>query len=131
LRRWVFLSGACLTAAGAVTILVLPLGLPLRLPAACAWSLLGALRLASLAAAYRSYRRIHLDADGSLLLESGDGAQTPGRIGPGSIALSRVAWLRVVKGERFLAGELLRGNGRESEAWRRFQVIWRHLGSAG
>ena len=130
LRRWVIWSGACLTAAGTVTVLVLPLGLEYRLPAACAWTLCGALRLASLAAAYRSYRRIRLDSDGSLVLESGDGAQSPGRIGAGSIVLARIAWLRVMKGERFYAGELLRGDGRKNESWRRLQVISRHLGSA-
>lgn len=131
LRRWVVGSGAGLMVAGALIVLVQPIPVVPRLAVACAWLLYGSHRLVSLVAAYGSCRRIRVDSDGSLWIEAADGSLRAGRIGSGSIVLARIAWLRVVTDDRFVAGELLRGNGRECDAWRRFQVIWRHLGSAG
>ena len=47
----------------------------------------------------------------------------------GSLVLPGVAWLRISVGTGPAYGELLTGNPRKNEDWRRLLVIWRHIGA--
>jgi len=58
-----------------------------------------------------------------------DGNWHPARLLPGSMLLRRVGWIRWDDGCGRQYAELLRGRSRESDDWRRLQVIWRHIGA--
>jgi len=49
------------------------------------------------------------------------------------VLLRKVGWIRLSfelpTGRKLILGELLRGDGRRGEDWRRLQVIWRHIGA--
>lgn len=119
-----------MTAAGIVVIALLPLALHRRLLAVLVWTLVTGREVWALAKAYQRCERIRLDAQGGveLLLYTGDWITA--RLLPGSVVLANLAWLRFSAPETGRFAELVRGNLPENEAWRRFQVIWRHLGGA-
>lgn len=48
----------------------------------------------------------------------------------GSMILSRVAWFRLEFEDGLRYGELIAGNPRRDEHWRRLQLIWRQRGAA-
>jgi hypothetical protein len=117
--------GILLALCGVPVVLSLPFdarSLAFILAGWLAWS---ARELYSLVRAYRQCGGYRLSADGELLILCGD-ATKPGRLLPGCLVLDEFAWLRVSDERGRSWGELIAGKHRESEDWRRFQVIFRH-----
>ena len=71
-----------------------------------------------------------LDADGGIRCRRGPGIWERLELLPGSVVTSGWAWLRLGEAGGPDYAELLRGDMRQSHDWRRFQVIWRHIGAA-
>lgn len=101
-----------------------------RLLVACAWLLLAGRQLRSALRHNATVTRIRVYADGSAAIADPGGCWRPATLAPGSIVLERVAWLRLDVPGASHGGELLAGNSRKNNDWRRLQMIWRHLGSA-
>lgn len=108
----------------------LPLPLPFRLLLVWVWAVAGIRSLVRVAAGHARCRRIRLEAGGRVELLDPGGEWRRARLGDGCVVLGRIAWLRLESGDGYCFGELLRGGPRHGEEWRRFQVIWRHLGRA-
>lgn len=72
-------------------------------------------------------QRIRVHADGSVAIRAPGRAWLPATLGRDSVVLERVAWVRLRLANGRKHAELLRGDVRDNEDWRRFQVIWRHL----
>ena len=71
--------------------------------------------------AYRLY------PDGSVDLLDRAGSAGAGRLLPGSVLYERIGWLRFeAAGKDGSWAELIVGNARKSDEWRRLQVIFRH-----
>lgn len=121
------LSALAFALLGLVIILTMPLPAWSRSVAVFIWlgySTLGGLTLS------RHYQRIvgyRLYADGSIDLTHRDGSHSTGRLAAGTVLLPRLGWLRVRGSGRSAWGELVVGDCRTSEQWRRFQVICRHV----
>lgn len=125
LRRWLLASGLALSLSGVAAILSLPMAGPVRGLAAVAWLAWSAHELLHLLRAYRRCTGLRLAADGEVLV-LGRGAARRARLLPGCVVLDGFAWLRLCDDSGRTWGELVRGNHRESEEWRRFQMILRH-----
>jgi hypothetical protein len=123
-------SGFALMLVGLVIVAGLPLPAAWRGLVMVAWCAVCGRELSHLASAYRQYRAVRIFSDGSTELCGAGTAVTSAQLLPGSIVLPGLAWLRLRLENGRTSGELLRGNIREDEAWRRLQVIWRHLGAA-
>lgn len=131
LRLVVLWSGLGMTLAGIPVIAGLPVPAGWKVPASAAWALAGVWQVFALRAAYRRYSGVRLYADGSIeVLRPGDVGKKA-RLLDGSFVLPRLAWLRIRTEDGRTSGELMRGRLPENEAWRRLQVIWRHLGRQG
>jgi hypothetical protein len=130
LRRVVLWSGIVLLLVGVVVIAGLPLPGYWGLIAVGVWVAAGSRELLALAGAYRRYRALRIYSDGSIEVRREDASTASARLLPGSIVLPRLAWLRLRLEGGPTSGELLRGDTGENEAWRRLQVIWRHMGGA-
>ena len=130
LRRIVAGTGVLFMMLGAVALWSLPIELPFRLLLVDAWLVAGAWQHYRADAARASCKAILVDTDGTLRLRAPDGRTLPATLCPGCVVLATVAWLRIEAPDGTRFGELLRGHCREGEDWRRFQVIWRHLGRA-
>jgi len=122
------MSGGFLGTIGFVLILMLPVHTLVLLLGSAAWLLVSAYELREIRRGFARCRRLRVTADGGILLLDSSGDWQPGRLLPGSILLRRIGWLRVTDSKGLINVELLRGNCRESHDWRRFQVIWRHIG---
>lgn len=129
LRRVVLVSGASLAVVGVIAIATLPLEAWQRALLGIGWLIHGGGELVRLRAVYRRLTAYRLTADGGIEVFSDSGRPLCGRILSGTVVLSRVAWLRVRLDDGCRSSELVRGNSRESQQWRRFQVIFRHLGA--
>ena len=129
LRRAVLVSGIALLVAGVVMISMLDLSKILKVVGGLAWAGISAHRLWQYARAYALNGKLRIRADESLEIEGPDGQRHRARLCSGSFATRRFAWLRVAPANAAAYGELLRGDSRQSEEWRRFQVIWRHIGA--
>ena len=124
------LSGLALMLVGFALIAGLPLSGGWRGLAMLTWGGACWRDLLSLAGAYRQYRSVRIFSDGSTELRRAEATVASAQLLPGSVVLPRLAWLRLRLEDGSTSGELLRGNIREDEDWRRLQVIWRHLGAA-
>jgi hypothetical protein len=127
LRAAVLGSGAVFAATGIVLILTLPIDAAWATGCVVAWLLLTGTELLLMHRAYARAGRYRLGVDGSIVVYRRDGGRENGRFAAGSVVLANWAWLRIVCRDGSSWGELLRGSARESEQWRRFQVICRHL----
>lgn len=130
LRKLVIGAGAAVSALGVVAIWTLPWPLPFRLLAVSAWTAAAAADLVRTLSGFGRCNGIRIEAGGEVALLAPDGRWTVARLQPGSIVLGSLAWLRLESADGIRFGELLRGDARETEEWRRFQVIWKHLGPA-
>ena len=93
------------------------------------WLLSSGRELFVITSGYKRFRCIRIYETGELQLLDANGNWCNAKALSGSIVLRRFAWLRLApQGGRPYA-ELLCRERSESEAWRRFQVIWRHLGA--
>lgn len=125
LRRAVLIFAAGATLLGAVLVAGLPLLPWLKLLVACLWLLLGLFEMASQLRGMSRIDRIRMSSAGSIEGLSRNGMEEPLTLLSGSVVLSRVAWLRLEFGDGLQYGELLAGNSRLDEQWRRLQLIWR------
>lgn len=120
--------------AGALGVLVLG-GLPIdpvvRVLAILAWVTRLAWNISKRHAAERQLLQIRLFADGTAALRRPDSSWTPAVLAAGSTVLARLAWLQFNQTAGRPHTELLCGNSRKSEDWRRLQVIWRHCRTGG
>jgi hypothetical protein len=118
-----FSAGALL--AGTALVLRLPLRMELKLVVVCLWLVCCLLEMRSQLRGMSRIDRIRMYATGSLEGLSRNGRVEPLKLLSGSVVLSRVAWLRLELDDGLRYGELLAGNPRRDEQWRRLQLIWR------
>ena len=130
MRRLVLASGILLFIAGASAIGMLGIAVSGRAILAIAWMLVFLRQSLSLRRAYSRNGILTVKPGGEIRCRRCDGSWAPLEILPGSIVTSRWAWLRLRAVHTPDYAELLRGETRRSEDWRRFQVIWRHIGAA-
>ena len=131
LRRTVLLSGAVLTGVGLVVIGVSAFAVHFRLFAACLWLWLGVRQVLQIAKGHERCRRIRIDCNGNIEILRRSGDWVAASLASGSVVLPRLVWLRFRDPQGRFYAELLRGRRRQNRAWRRFQVIWKHLGAKG
>jgi len=131
LRRMVLLSGVVLTGTGLVMIGVAAVAVHFRLSGACLWLWLGLRQVLQIAKGHEHCRRIRIDCDGNMEILRHGGDWVAATLASGSVVLPRLVWLRYRDPEGRVYGELLSGRRRQNRAWRRFHVIWKHLGAKG
>ena len=130
LRQIVLGSGALLVGVGIVVIMTLPVAAHWRWPGVGLWGVAGVREILVIARGYQRYRRIRIDSSGAIELLRPRGDWMAVEVQAGSVVLQKLAWLRFRLPDGSPCAELLRGSTRENEDWRRFQLIWRHLGGA-
>ena len=130
LRRLVLGSGLILGAVGLPLIASLGVGLHVRSILAVVWLTTFAWQWRRFRLAYGRNGILRVDADGGVRCRRCPGSWEPLRLLPGSVVTSGWAWLRLGDTDGPDYAELLRGDMRQSHDWRRFQVIWRHVGAA-
>jgi hypothetical protein len=102
---------------------------------ATVWTLQGSIQWRLISSAHKRFRGLRIHCDGVAELLDNGGVWHAAIICKECIVLSTFAWLKLrpVGGGTYF--ELVRGNARgnssENKQWRRLQVIWRHLGTAG
>jgi len=128
LRRTVLLFGIGLYAVGVILILTTPLHPAAKILGSSGWLFLSLREFWSLSRGFARCRRLRVTVGGGLLLLDAGGNWQAAQLLPGSVVLRQVAWIRCKTEQGHRCAELARGNCRESEDWRRLQVIWRHIG---
>lgn len=126
MRRIVLLTTLLACVAGVTVLGTLPIDPYLRICSIAAWSTWLAWSLSHRRAAQRQLLRIRLFADGTAALLRPDGSWALAEVLADSTVLAGLAWLAFSPETGRSHTELLRGNSRECEDWRRLQVIWRH-----
>jgi len=122
-------SGRLLVAAGLVLILVLAIDVPLRALGCLFWASIGWFELRRLQLGFDSCHGIRINSNGEIMILDMDREWVPGTLQTGSVLLRRLGWLRLQGSSGQLFLELIRGDARQSQDWRRLQVIWRHIGA--
>jgi len=107
----------------------LHVGWPFRVVVLLTWTAHAVAEWQSITAGYKVYRAVRLNSDGAIELLTRSGVRVAARIRRGSVVLARWAWLAFDVADGPGCVELIRAGSCENEAWRRFQVIWRHLGA--
>jgi len=125
----VLTSGRLLIAAGLVLILTLNLDTAMRAVSCFVWFAAGRHELARIERGFEFCNAVRLSSDGEIAVLNNDQEWLPATLQTGSIVLRNYAWLRFRAANGDIFVELMRGNARQSEEWRRFQVIWRHIGA--
>ncbi|MGI9237200.1 MAG: hypothetical protein ACR2QZ_07370 [Woeseiaceae bacterium] len=131
LRMLIMVSGIGLGFVGEILIVALPFHAAALIVGGGAWLAFAVREQAKLLSAFRRYGRLRIGVGGSLMRLDSEGCWREGRLLPGSLVLSRLAWIRYEINGDIRSAELLRGDCLESHDWRRLQVIWRHIGAAG
>ncbi|MEX2122528.1 MAG: hypothetical protein WD795_01455 [Woeseia sp.] len=129
LRRFVVALSAGATLAGAFLILDLPLLPGPKAAFAALWLCAGLLEFRAQCRGMCRISRIRVDSEGRLRGQTPEGEVEPLQLLTGSVVLRRVAWLRLRFADGAEYGELLTGNARLDEQWRRLQLIWRQRAS--
>ena len=129
LRFLVLLSGILLCVVGLVLIPGLALPAPAIGLGVALWFYYMLLAITVLAREFRNCRGLKVYPDCSLLRLDRESRWRPVRLLPGSVVLPRLAWIRFETECGVRAAELLRGDCRKGDDWRRLQVIWRHVGA--
>ena len=129
LRIVVAISGCLLIAVGLTLILVLGIGVALRSVGCLVWLAIGWFDLRRLEQGFDTHKAIRFDSNGETFILDNDENWVPARLLTGSILTRKLGWIRLKdqSGQVFL--ELIRGDARQSQNWRRLQVIWRHIGA--
>lgn len=129
--RWLVLaSGILLFGIGLVLTLQLPVATGYKSLIAVWWLAICAYEWISNRLAYARSGILRIDAEGRIERRSSSGSWQMHRLRSGSVVLPRLACLRLSAADGLRYVELLRGDICESDDWRRFQVIWRHVGAA-
>jgi len=127
-RNIVLASAAAGWVIGAVTAVTLNLHWTWRIAILLAWTCHSIAGWREITAGYMHYRAIRLHGSGRVELLGPDGSAVTATVQPGSVVLARCGWLRLRVADGPDLAELVLARCCENEAWRRFQVIWRHLG---
>jgi hypothetical protein len=114
---------------GVAICLALPIAWKWCLAASCLWMLIGERELRVIANGNKQFRGIRIDANGAAALLTRDGDWLPATLLAGSVVLPSLAWLRFKGQDGHHQAELIACKCPENKAWRRLQVIWRHLGA--
>lgn len=130
LRRLVLYSGTAAALMGLIVIALMPLEPGWRVGAGLLWLFFSLRELHATRTAYRYFSSLQLDQAGGVELIRFNGERHSAVLLSSSVVLPGLAWLRFRPPEGLCFGELLCGNCREDQQWRRLQVIWRHLGAA-
>ena len=130
LRRIVLVSGAALWLAGLGFVPLLPVSVTLKTFLAATWVGLCSYQWQAMWRGYTRSGCLRIAADGHVERQRADGAWEPARLCAGSVVLPRLAWLRIEPRGMPAYAELVSGEIRVSDDWRRLQVIWRHIGAA-
>ena len=115
--------------AGVAVIAALPFPAWVRMALALAWLVHVAADLWRLVRSQRDCVRLRFDAGGAVQIVRPDDCCIAATILPGSVATSRLAWLRLGAADGRQFRELVAGKCPQNNDWRRFRVIWRHLGA--
>ena len=133
LRRIVLASSVVLAIAGVPMIVILPIAPFARVVAVLLWLASTAWEITRLRRAWNICHGLRFSADGAVSISLPGQAWHPARLISGGILLRKTGWIRLEvalpDGRKAVFGELLRGDCRESDDWRRLQVIWRHIGA--
>jgi len=129
LRRLVLVSGGVLGASGVALILVMPFNAMVLIAGSAAWLAYSGWELVGVSRGYARCRRLRVTAGGEMKLLDAEGNWRAARLLPCSVLLRRVGWIRGEDSEGRQYAEPVRGSCRESDDWRRLQVIWRHIGA--
>jgi len=129
LRIVVLTSGRLLIAAGLALLLILAIDVVLRAAGCLVWVAIGRFELQRLTQGFEACRVIRIDSSGEITILDNDDKWVPATLLTGSVLLRKLGWMRLQdqSGQIFL--ELIRGDARQSQDWRRLQVIWRHIGA--
>ena len=131
LRRAVLLSGAGFAGIGVLVIVSMRLH-PLALVAASGcWLVVCSWEWRRILCGFSECQRLRFMADGAVMLLDPNGHWHPARLLPGSVLLRHAGWLLLEAGRGRRFAEPVRGRCRQSNDWRRLQVIWRHVGATG
>ena len=129
LRRC-FVAGILLCCAvGVWTVSSLAISAELRWLGGAAWLFAVLARGGIMLASQLRYPTIRLHADGSALLQNAAGDWCAAKMSGNCVVLANFAWLDLKLADKTRYTTLVRGKSRESQQWRRLQVIWRHMGS--
>ncbi len=129
LRIIVLASALCLTLAGIAILCTIPTDTFARAALLAGWCGLSAREFVRQASSFANLRALRIDARGSIVIVGAHDAGLSATLLPGSVVLSRYAWLRCRSASGRVITELFRGATRGSSDWRRLQVIWRHSGA--
>jgi hypothetical protein len=129
LRRLVLGTGILLAVVGVAAIGVLPVSPAMKLLLCASWCGMSVRELLHIANGYKACCRLQVDASGTVQVFDRQGACRRARIEAGSMVFWRIAWLRLRGPQGSRHSELLGCNVAKVHDWRRFQVIWRHLGA--
>lgn len=129
LRLVVLVAGIVLFLAGSLLVLLLPITFGFKVTLAFIWLIICGYEWSSNRLAYSRGGSLRVDSGGGIERKCRDGCWRPAKLAAGSVVTPRLAWLRISVGRGQRYGELFRGDARENVDWRRFQVIWRHIGA--
>jgi len=133
LRRIVLASGVLLALAGIPLIITLPVALSVRVAAVGVWLALAITETIRGRRAWHTCHALRFFPGGAVAVLLPGPNWQPARLVSGGILLRKMGWIRLEvalpNGRKQVLGELLRGNCRKSDDWRRLQVIWRHIGA--
>ncbi len=123
------LSGAALSLVGLGFVPLLPVSVGLKSLLAAMWLGLCSYEWHAMWRGYAESGDLRIAADGRVDRQCRDGTWQPARLCVGSVVLPRFAWLRIAPRGMQPFAELVSGEIRKNEDWRRLQVIWRHIGA--
>ncbi|NNF39844.1 MAG: hypothetical protein HKN64_00600 [Woeseiaceae bacterium] len=122
-------SGAVLAVVGIFLVASMPIHWLARLLLAVAWTVFCAVEWRRVRRGFSACQRLCLMADGTAMRQDPDGHWDAVRVLSGSIILRHAGWLVLELADGHRAVQPVRGHCRESNDWRRLQVIWRHVGA--
>lgn len=130
LRMIVVCSGRLLCVAGCVLLLTLPFDIGWRFLLCACWIGSCWFELSGLQRGHADCRAMRLHQDGSIEIRNRDWEWVSAEMQRDSVVFAHLAWIRAHGGGGHRYAELLSGNARACQEWRRLQVIWRHIGAA-
>ena len=110
--------------AGAALILTLHISVLPKCVAVCGWLLTVAHELYCQKRAYARISLLRIDSAGGVLGVTRDGKPQVLSLRPGSVVLSRVAWLIFCFADGTTYGELLSERPRGASGWRRMRLLY-------
>ena len=110
-------------------MLVLAIDVVFRAVGCLVWVAIGRFELRRLEKGFDACKAIRIDSSGDAMILDGDDNWVPARLLTGSVLLRKLAWIRLQDRNGRIILELIGGDARQSQNWRRLQVIWRHIGA--